>query len=865
MNNDDLILKMILDESGFTAGMNNAVRKLGDFDGEVSRTGDKGSRSLGNIWTSFVGNFLASGAQKIISTGFGMIQESISGAISRLDTLNNSTRVFENMGFTAGETEATMEALKDSINGLPTSLDSAVSGVQLIASSTEDLGKSEQIFSALNNGILGFGGSAEMVDNAVMQLSQSFSNGKVDAQTWNSMINSGLGPALNALAKQMGLTTGEMKAGLSDGTISVETFQDALIDLNKNGGGGLKSLETIAQDATAGIGTGLENMKTAVTRGMANVIESIDNALKDAGFGGIGQVIANVGSAFEKALSWVAANIPNLISGFKEFKDTIEPFIPVIVGVATGFTALRVVDGMPKKISALKDSFKSLTGAFNLIVAHPVIFAVSALAAGIVYLWTTNEDFRKAVIDIWEDIKKAFSGAAEWAVNAWEGVKDFFSDLWTGIKQTTADTIDAIKQTASDAAQGVINAWNGIKQFFRDIWTGIKTSAKNMWDSFVDTVITPVYDAISDLFGPLIDWFGGLWGSIQTISAEGWELIKNAVMGPILILMDLITGDFGSIGGHVSEIWNNILESATVIWTTIADTVSGFNKAAAETAMNLWNSFKDGLGLIWDSIKETATNSWESLKETVGTAVTTVRDNAVATWDNLKTAMATKSTEIKDGTVQKFEDMKTGVSEKISGFVAKAQDAWEDLKTGVSETVDKVKGFFESLGDIDLFQIGKDMIQGLIDGVTEKMNAVKDSVVGVADGIKGWITDALDIHSPSRWMREMIGYNIPLGVAEGIEARTSAVQQSMDSMADAIKQPIDIASVFGNEDQASVSVSGTRSTVPAQGGDTFNIYLQTLGDLSEKALMDLANKLVRYIQIARNRDYAPQGGAFNGI
>src|SRR5690606_26176362 len=104
--------------------------------------------------------------------------------------------------------------------------------------------RGQKVFSALNNAILGFGGTAAMVDNAITQLSQLPMDGPLDAQTWNSLRNSGLTPVLVAMGKEMGMSVSELKKDLSkDGTKTVEDFLNALVKLDKQGGGGLKSLE----------------------------------------------------------------------------------------------------------------------------------------------------------------------------------------------------------------------------------------------------------------------------------------------------------------------------------------------------------------------------------------------------------------------------------------------------------------------------------------------------------------------------------------------------------------------------------------------------------------------------------------------
>lgn len=419
--------------SGLKGAVANAVNGM-SFQkpkSELDQLGNQVEKTGGLFKTMLGANVIGTGISKAI----GAVTSSIGDAVKRVDTLNNASRAFENMGFSAKETKGAMTGLDKSITGLPTSMDVAVKNTQLLAASTGDIGKSVSVFKAMNDGILGFGGTSAQVENAVIQLSQAFSNGKVDAETWNSMIDSGMGPSLNALAKTMGKTTGQFKEGLSKGTISVGTFQDALIDLDKNGGGGMKSLNQIAKDSTAGFATSMTNMKTAVTRGVAGIINGFSK-------GGLVEFMNKI------------------TDGIKAMVPTFEAF-----GSKAGQVFSRVVKGIGEFWQAFKNTgaataimgaFYSIKGAINTIMSAlkstdgKSLFTIknAAEAVGNAVVWAANQvdNFATFIQRLDPNVIQAIATAAGIALTIFMGWK----------------AITGIIGGVSGAIKGLFGAFTGI-------------------------------------------------------------------------------------------------------------------------------------------------------------------------------------------------------------------------------------------------------------------------------------------------------------------------------------------------------------------------------------------------------------------
>lgn len=405
--------------------------------------------------TAAVMGAIAGVAQSLATQGIAVIGSAITDAVKRVDTLNNASRSFENMGFAASDTKDMMNKLKDSILGLPTPLNEAVSGVELLAGATGDVKKSGEIFSALNDSILGFGGNSAMVSGAIIQISQAFSNGKIDAQTWNSLIQNGMGPALNVIAKQIGVTTGALKDGLSNGSISVKDFQDTLINLDKNGGSGMASLQKIAHDSTSGIGTGMDNAKTAMVRGLADIITAI-------GSKNISDAITKTGKVFELVLKDIAKAITAVINVIKDLNKFFQDNKRVITDVVTVITALLLP-------ALVQFGIRSVI-SIGLYIGSMIAAAAASLVAGaeMALAWLL------ALGPIGIIIAVAVAAAAL-IIENWDSVKKFLLQVWSNIKQWGVD-----------AWQGIVSAWQGAGDWFKGIFNGITNWAKTTCDDIVD-------------------------------------------------------------------------------------------------------------------------------------------------------------------------------------------------------------------------------------------------------------------------------------------------------------------------------------------------------------------------------------------
>lgn len=857
-------------DKNFTSTMNKADSSMGGLDKRSQNTN-----------TSILDIAKGVGVFKLVDSAVGLVRNSLDGAINRFDTLNKYPVVMQALGYSASDVDKSMAKLNKGIDGLPTSLDEIVSNTQQLAISTGSLTKGTDTAIALNNAFLASGASTADASRGMQQYVQMLSKGTVDMQSWRS-IQETMPIAMDKVAKSFkdqGVNSvSELYDALQSGKITFDDFNNRLIKLN----GGVGGFAELAKKNSAGIKTSFSNVKTAVVKGLENVLSAIDNGMKSAGLGSIAEnfdklkiVVNQVFSAITKAIPPVISVIATFIKLIGNIINALKPFLPVLLPIITTWGAFMVqLKGVGAVVKTFNQVKSAITGVmstikilFAIMAANPItviIGLIAALVVGFIYFWNTSEDFRNFWKGLWEGIKKAVDTAVKGIQSAWNATVKWFSDTWNNIKSGAKGLWDGTIQGAKDAVDSVKNAWNGIKEWFANLWKGTTSGLASAWDS-VTTTLAPFVETIKSIFQPILEFFSGLWGQVQTIFASAWEIIKTVVMGPVLLLIDLITGDFNQFKEDFSMLWQTLCTSIQTIVSTFVQIVVGFFTAWGQTVSNIWTTIVNTVQNLWSafttwvinmakSIVDGIVNGWNSFKQGTidlwNATVQWVKD----TWASFKQWVVDSANAIVNGVKQGWENLKQGTIDLWNGMVNGLKGIWDDLKQGVGDLIDNVVSIFNTLKNINLLDIGKAIIDGFVNGLKSAWEAGMKFIGGIGD----WIREH---KGPIRVDRKLLipaGNAIMGGLNKGLNNSFKTVQNSVLGMNDFLANAINAGgsvNIGANIRNANNSIGGTiahevnlnKGKQPAQ----INIRL---GKQEFKAFVEDINQVQGW-EIAKNNLY----------
>lgn len=673
---------------------------------------------------------------KAIAKGIGVINDSLDGAISRVDILNNFPNVMGNLGIGAEESSEAISMLSKKLTGLPTTLDSAASAVQRFTSKNGDVKKSAKMFLAVNNAILAGGAGVEAQASALEQLSQSYSKGVMDMVEWRSL-QQAMPAQLKQVATAMGMTTdelGELLRTTDTAPATFDTFIDTIMQLNEQGIGGFASFEEQARASTGGIATSITNLKTAVTRGVANVINSINQMLENNGLPNFSQIVQIVSAKVSEAFSKISAFISNVdlsgvISAFKTLAPIIQKLLPIFAtliavtktykGVMAGLQiGAAFVGGVSKVmgfvkaftqllplVKGVKSAFMLLNAAFGLSPIGLIITAIIALVAGFAILWKKSEGFRNFWIGLWNGLKNIVNTVVGFIKKNWQALLLVLVNPFVGAFKLLYDNCEGFRNFINNFVQAIknffVNAWNGIKNFFTE-------TIPNFINSIIEWISSLPYK-IGYLLGQII-------GHIILFFQNAWKFITEDIPQMIVAAINWVASLPGKIWEWLQQVWQKIIDLGTSIWNWITTDLP-------QIITNIVDWFASLPGKIWEWLKETLT--------------------------------------------------------KIGNWLSDTKDAvWEGAKNIFNSIVDWFKKLPEKMWDI-----GKNIVEGIWKGIKNAkdwvIKKIKEFGKGITDGIK----DVLGIHSPSKVMFEIGGY-MDKGLINGIESMSGELQTAYDGMFD---------------------------------------------------------------------------------
>ncbi len=329
--------------------------------------------------------------------------------------------------------------------------------------------------------------------------------------------------------------------------------------------------------------------------------------------------------AMKEAVDYVNANVAPAV-------DWVSSHLPEI-GLALGTLSAVLVamnwGSLVAQFGKIKGAITGFTTALGAVSGPvmAVIAIVAALAAGFMYLWQTNEDFRANVTAIWAELQASFSELGA-------GIMQMINQLMPLIQQTAATVLSAFAQIASAVIPVLVELIGAILPVIIDlinqmlpILSQIVTAIMPVIIQLLNTILpiimqiiqavlpiliqilnmlTPILNMIVSLLTPILNLIISLVEPILNLIMSAitpliniFMSLINTVLQPIMPILQALANIFTAVLGAAIQAIQPIVQSLISIFQGLINFITGVFSGSWSSA---WSGVVQVFGGLWDGL-----------------------------------------------------------------------------------------------------------------------------------------------------------------------------------------------------------------------------------------------------------------------
>ena len=307
--------------------------------------------------------------------------------------------------------------------------------------------------------------------------------------------------------------------------------------------------------------------------------------------------------AMKEAVDYVNANVAPAV-------DWVSSHLPEI-GLALGTLSAVLVamnwGSLVAQFGKIKGAITGFTTALGAVSGPvmAVIAIVAALAAGFMYLWQTNEDFRANVTAIWAELQASFSELGA-------GIMQMINQLMPLIQQTAATVLSAFAQIASAVIPVLVELIGAILPVIIQLLNTILPIIMQIIQAVLPILIqilnmlTPILNMIVSLLTPILNLIISLVEPILNLIMSAitpliniFMSLINTVLQPIMPILQALANIFTAVLGAAIQAIQPIVQSLISIFQGLINFITGVFSGSWSSA---WSGVVQVFGGIFNGL-----------------------------------------------------------------------------------------------------------------------------------------------------------------------------------------------------------------------------------------------------------------------